>query len=87
MPNTLEDLREHLFQTLKSLRDKEHPMDIGRAKAIAEVASEVIESAKVEVEYVRATGRDDLSLPVFGEAKQAQLPAGVTGIHNHKIKG
>lgn len=88
MPNTLEDLREHLFETLKALKDKERPMDIGRAKAISEVASQVIESAKVEVEYVRVLGRDDLELPVFGKKDdQPKLPAGVSSITTHKLKG
>lgn len=89
MPNTLEDLREHLFETLKALRDKEHPMDVERARAISEVAKTVIDSAKAEVDYMRATGRDDLSLPVFagksGEAPAA-LPPGVTGITTHRLK-
>lgn len=65
MPKTLDDLRDHLFATLDALRDKEKPMEIERAKAISEVAAAVIDSAKAEVAYVKATGRDDLSLPVF----------------------
>lgn len=73
MPKTLDDLREHLFATLEALRDKEKPMEIERAKAIATVAAAVIDSAKAEVTYVKATGRDDLSLPVFA-ALQAPKP-------------
>ncbi len=30
-------------------------MDIGRAKAVAEVATVLVNSAKVEVDYIRAT--------------------------------
>jgi hypothetical protein len=37
----IEDLREHLFATLEGLRDKDAPMDVERAKAIAEVAREI----------------------------------------------
>lgn len=89
MPNTLEDLREHLFETLKALRDKEQPMSIDRAKAIADVAQTVINSAKAEVDYIKATDQNDATLPVFGSRDGAELPAGVTrlpGVTTHKLR-
>lgn len=49
-------LREHLFATLKDLRDPQKPLDIERAKAIADVAQVVINSAKVEVDHMKLTG-------------------------------
>jgi hypothetical protein len=55
MKNKIEDLRNHLFATLEALQDPENPMEIGRAKAVAEVAQVLINSAKVEVEFLRAT--------------------------------
>lgn len=54
--NKIEDLRNHLFATLEALQDPETPMDLDRARAIAEVAKVVVESAKVEVAFVKATG-------------------------------
>ncbi len=54
--NKIEDLRDHLFEALEALKDEEKPMDLGRAKAIADVARAVIESAKVEVDFLRVTG-------------------------------
>jgi hypothetical protein len=54
--NKIEDLRNHLFMTLEALRDEEKPMDLERAKAVADVAHQVILSAKVEVEYMKVTG-------------------------------
>ena len=56
MKNKIEDLRNHLFATLEALRDKEDPMDIARAKAVAEVAGKIIESAKVEVRFLEVNG-------------------------------
>lgn len=50
--NKISDLRDHLFETLEALRDEKEPMDIARAKAIAEVAQVIIESAKVEVHFM-----------------------------------
>lgn len=57
MKNRIEDLRNHLFETLEMLKDSDKPMDIDRAKAISDVAQTIINSAKVEVEFSRVTGR------------------------------
>jgi len=54
--NKIEDLRNHLFATIESLLDQEQPMDIERARVVAEVANAVINSAKVEVSYMKLTG-------------------------------
>lgn len=54
--NKLTDLRDHLFETLEALRDPDKPMEIERAKAVAEVAKVLVDSAKVEVDYLRVTG-------------------------------
>lgn len=56
MKNKLEDLRNHLFETLEALKDTEKPMEIDRAKAVADVARVVIDSAKVEVDFLKVTG-------------------------------
>jgi hypothetical protein len=60
--STITDMREQLMKTLAELRDRDHPMDIDRARAVAHVASVLVESAKVEVEYIKATGADTDSL-------------------------
>jgi hypothetical protein len=54
--NKIEDLRNHLFETIEALRDEENPMDIERAKAIAGVAQVIVNSAKVENEFIDLTG-------------------------------
>lgn len=56
MKNKLTDLRDHLFATLEALQDAEKPMDIERAKAICQVGSVLVESAKVEVAFINAVG-------------------------------
>jgi len=53
--NKMTDLRNHLFATLEALQDKEDPMEIDRAKAIADVAKVLVDSAKVEVAFIAAT--------------------------------
>jgi hypothetical protein len=54
--NKIADLRDHLFETLEALRDDDKPMELKRAHAIATVAKVIVESAKVEVAFIRATG-------------------------------
>ena len=56
MKNKIDDLRNHLFETLEALKDKDDPMPIDRAMAVAEVAKVLVESAKVEVGFLKATG-------------------------------
>jgi len=54
--NKIEDLRNHLFETIEALKDPDKPMEIERAKAVADVAQKIIDSAKVEVDFMRVTG-------------------------------
>jgi len=64
--NKIEDLHNHLFATLEALQDPDKPMEIARAKVIADVAQVVINSAKVEVDFIKATdakGTGFISLP------------------------
>lgn len=54
MKNSIEDLRNHLFAALERLNDDElmaesGEKEINRAKAIGEVATQIVNSAKVEV--------------------------------------
>lgn len=56
MKNKIEDLRNHLFATIEGLLDEDKPLDIERAKAVAQVSQQLIESAKVEVKMLEVTG-------------------------------
>lgn len=50
--NTMTDLRNHLFEVMEALKDEEKPMEIARAKAVVDVAQALIDSAKVEVDFL-----------------------------------
>lgn len=54
----IDQVRQSLLDTLSDLRNKEQPMDIERAKAVATVASVLVDTAKVENEYLKLTGQD-----------------------------
>lgn len=56
--NKIEDLRNHLFATLEDLRDPDKPLDLDRAKTIAEVGQVIVNSAKIEVDFIKATGKN-----------------------------
>ncbi|KUM43705.1 hypothetical protein [Pseudomonas sp. EpS/L25] len=56
MKNKLEDLRNHLFVAIEGLLDRENPLEIERAKAVAHVGSVLIETAKVEVKAIEVLG-------------------------------
>jgi hypothetical protein len=56
MRNKMVDLRNHLFATLEALQDPDKPMELARAKTIADVAQTLINSAKVEVDFINAVG-------------------------------
>ena len=61
MKNKITDLRNHLFATLEALQDKDNPMEIDRARAVAEVAREITATAKVEVDFLKVTGQEKVS--------------------------
>ena len=53
MKNKIEDLRNHLFMALEGLNSGD--MSVETARAVAEVARELTATAKVEVDFLRAT--------------------------------
>ena len=54
----ISELRAQLLATLGDLRDRKNPMEPDRARAIAQVSSVLVDSARVEVDYIKATGQD-----------------------------
>lgn len=78
MKNKIEDLRDHLFATLEALQDEDKPMELDRAKAIADVAQTIINSAKVEVDFIKATGEtSQTGFIARDERKRLSGPRGV----------
>jgi hypothetical protein len=58
MKNKIHDLRNHLFATLEALQDEDKPMDIDRAVAVSKVADKIIDSVKVEIDFIKVLGMD-----------------------------
>jgi hypothetical protein len=60
--NKISDLRDHLFAQLERLNDEDlteakMQLEVQRSKAITAVSSELIESAKMEINFLEATGQ------------------------------
>ena len=85
MKNKLSDLRNHLFETIESLKDPEKPMDIERAKAVSQVAHVLIESAKVELRALELTGSAEAS--GFLEIEKGEADAFLPEPDRRKSKG
>lgn len=78
--NKMNDLRDHLFVALERLGDDDLMSDPAkleaetqRAKAIVNVSNSLIESAKVEIDFLKVTGSFKTDTPLLGSIKQNQL--------------
>jgi hypothetical protein len=88
MSKTINDLRETLFATLEAV--KAGQMDLDKARAVNEVAKTIVDTAKVEVDYLRATGGGESSFidtAIGADNLPEGLPNGITGITRHRLAG
>jgi hypothetical protein len=84
MSRDITALREALFDTLQKVKDGD--IDVEKARAINEIGKTLVDSAKVEVEYLRATGGGESSF-IDTAVGQSNLPPGITGITRHRLAG
>lgn len=84
MSKTIEDLRQALFDTLQGVKDG--TVDIDKARAINELGKTLVETAKVEVDYLRVTdgGESEFLSTAVGSNN---LPPGITGVTRHRLAG
>lgn len=87
--NNIDTLREHLFATLAGLKDG--TINVETAKTMGEIGQVLINSAKVEVDFVRANGGGK-SVFLTSDVKQiSSTPTGsltVNGVSTvHKLRG
>lgn len=85
---TINDLRATLFETLEAV--KSGAMDLEKARAVNEIGKTLIDSAKVEVEYLRTAGGGESSFidsAIGNDNLPEGLPNGITGIVRHRLQG
>ncbi len=71
MKNKLSDLRDHLFVALENLSDADAEkldMAVRKADAVSNVAKVIVDSARVEIDYIRHVG-GVIESSVFIESK------------------
>ena len=62
--NRIENLRDHLFEQLEKLNDDslvstDLRSEIDRAKAMSGLAKEILQSSKIEIEFMKVVGGRD----------------------------
>lgn len=88
MSKTINDLRETLFSTLQAVKDG--TMELDRARAVNELGKTLIDTAKVEVDYLRTTGGGEstfINTAIGAGNHPEQLPSGIAGIVRHRLAG
>lgn len=81
MSKNIDDLRNILFETIDAVR--EGKLDLERAKMVGELSQVMVNSAKVEVQFVQATGTKGSTFL----DKKPDLPPGITGVRQHRLMG
>lgn len=84
MSKSISDLREALFATLEGV--KAGTVDLDKARTVNEVAKTIVETAKVEVDYLRVTGGGESEF-LDGAIGADNLPNGITSITRHRLQG
>ena len=90
MSNNITTVRQHLLDTLADLRNRDNPMEVERARAVADVARVLIDSAKVEVDYLKVTNQGNSDFlgneQAAPDSPNKGLPPGITGIRRYELK-
>ena len=88
MSNDITALREHLFAALRGVKDG--TLDLDKARAINELGKTITDTAKVEVDYLRATGGGESSFidtAIGADNVPPKLENGIVGITRHRLAG
>lgn len=87
--SNIQTLREHLFETLQGL--KAGSVDIEKAKVIGEISQVIINSAKVEVDFIRANGGGKSSFITNDVKEVTQTLTGTKEVNGnitvHRLRG
>lgn len=82
--HTLAGLRAHLFDALQAV--KAGQLELDQARTVNELAKTIVDTAKVEVDYLRTTGGGESAF-IDTAVGASNLPPGITGITRHRLSG
>jgi len=80
---TIGDLRTALFAAIDGIKAGTLSLDQGRA--INDLSKTIVDSAKVEVDYLRVTEGTKAPFIEGAASDKPALPPGVTGITQHRL--
>lgn len=95
--HTVEDLRRRLFEAIDGVTSGK--LSAADARVVSEIAQVIVNSAKVEVDYLRATDggtsgfleaaarTEPLDSAPLGPPDEPKLPPGILGITRHRLEG
>lgn len=83
MSHDISELRRQLFATLAGVKDGS--IDLDKARAVNELGKTLVDTAKVEVDYLRATGGGESSFLDTAIGNE-NLPEGITGRTVHRLR-
>lgn len=88
----INQLRRSIFETIQGLKDG--TVDVEKARVIGELSQVVINSAKVEVDYIRANGGGDAAFFPANDSVPRLTSPTKTGVKEvkghvtvHRLKG
>ena len=86
--NNIDELRGHLFDTLRSLKDGS--MSVETAQAMSLVGKTIIDTAKVEIEFTKASG-ETVESKFLEQGKAIETVAGnqngILSVTKHRLVG
>ena len=85
MSNDITALRAHLFDAIAAVKSGQ--MDLQQARTISELSQTIINSAKIEVDFMRVTGADRATTFISSEEAPPALPDGIKGVTVHRMRG
>lgn len=83
-PDDMTALRAEIFGALRGL--KAGTVTLDQARGINELAKTLVDTAKVEVDYLKVTEGEASNFIAGGDGPEA-LPPGITGIRRHRLEG
>jgi len=75
-------LRSHLFDAIRAIRAG--TLEVDKARAINELGKTLVDTARVEVDFLRETGGD--KSPFIAPADKPAPPNGITTVVQHRLK-
>lgn len=80
---TIDDLRQRLFDAIDKVGSG--AMTLDQARLTSDLAQVIVNTAKVEVDYLRATGGGESAF--IERSEEPGERNGITGIVRHRLRG